>query len=68
MRFQEIQKMAKEMGINTYRMKKADIIQGIQRKESNIDCYGTSRVDYCEEARCLWRSDCLSSNSNGNGR
>jgi hypothetical protein len=63
MRFQEIQKMAKGMDINTYRMKKTDIIQAIQRKEENIDCYGTDRVDHCEEQACYWRSDCLTSNS-----
>jgi hypothetical protein len=64
MKFQEIQKIAKEMNINTYRMKKADIIQAIQRTEKNIDCYGTNRVDYCEEQECSWRSDCLASNMN----
>ncbi|NVM57961.1 MAG: SAP domain-containing protein [Desulfobacterales bacterium] len=62
MRFQDIQRMAKAMDINTYRMKKTDIIQAIQRKENNIDCYGTNRVESCEEVGCLWRSDCLSSN------
>lgn len=60
MRFQDIQKMAKGMGINTYRMKKMDIIHAIQRKENNIECFGTDRADHCEEQGCLWRSDCLS--------
>ena len=60
MRFQDIQKMAKGMGINTFRMKKTDIIHAIQRKEDNIDCYGTDRAKQCEEEGCLWRSDCLS--------
>jgi len=63
MRFQEIQKMAKGIGINTYKMKKTDIIRTIQRKENNIDCYGTDRVDHCEEERCFWRSDCLTSSN-----
>ena len=60
MKFQEIQKMAKGMGINTFRMKKTDIIHAIQREENNIDCYGTDRGEHCEEETCLWRSDCLS--------
>ncbi|NVL89687.1 MAG: SAP domain-containing protein [Desulfobacterales bacterium] len=64
MRFQEIQRMAKGMGINPYRMKKTNIIQSIQRKENNIDCYDTDRVDHCNETGCLWRSDCLSLNGN----
>ena len=65
MRFQEIQRMAKGMDINTYRMKKTDLVHVIQRKENNIDCYGTNRVDYCEEQTCLWRNDCLSLNNHG---
>jgi hypothetical protein len=64
MKFQEIQKMAKGMGINTYKMKKTDIIRTIQRKENNIDCYATDRADHCEEKACSWRSDCLASNKN----
>ena len=59
MKFNEIQKMAKGMGINTFKMKKIDMIQAIQRSENNIECFGTSRVEYCEELTCLWRDDCL---------
>jgi len=64
MTFNEIKKIARGMGINTYRMKKADLVRGIQQGESNIECYGTERVDYCNEHECLWRNDCLSLNSN----
>ncbi len=59
MNFNHTRKMAKEMGINTYRMKKTDIIRSIQRGEHNIDCYGTERVRECREDSCLWRSDCV---------
>ena len=59
MNFNEIRKMAKQMGINTYRMKKPEIIRSIQRVEGNIDCYGTERVEHCREDACLWRQDCL---------
>ena len=68
MKFQEIQRMAKDMGINTYRMKKTDIIHFIQRKENNIDCYGTDRVSHCQEQGCLWRSDCLSVGNYGKAK
>ena len=64
MNFNEIRKMARGMGINTYRMKKTDLVQEIQQAEGNIECYGTERVDYCNEDECLWRNDCLSLNSN----
>ena len=62
MKFNEIQKIAKGMGINTFQMKKIDMILAIQHAENNIECFGTSRVEYCEEFTCLWRDDCLSLN------
>jgi hypothetical protein len=61
-KYSEIQKMAKKMGINTYQMKKNDIILAIQRAENNIECFGTVRVEYCQELSCLWREDCVSLN------
>ena len=42
MNYNEIRKMAKEMGIKTHQAKKTDLIHSIQRKEKNIDCFGTS--------------------------
>jgi DNA-binding NarL/FixJ family response regulator len=62
MQFQEIRKLAKGLGINTFRMKKTDLIHSIQRAEGNIDCYATPRVQHCGELECLWRSDCLRAN------
>ena len=68
MRFQDIQQVGKQMGINTFRMKKADIIHAIQTKESNLDCYATTRVIHCGEEECLWRIDCLAANNNGKSK
>ena len=62
MKYNEIQKMAKKMGINTFQMKKNDMILAIQRAESNIECFGTFRVTHCHELQCLWREDCLALN------
>lgn len=64
MNFNEIRKMAKSMGINTYRMKKMDMILSIQRAENNIECYGTQRVENCHEDGCSWRNDCFFLNHN----
>ncbi len=64
MNFNELRKMAKHMGINTYRVKKPDIIRSIQRAENNIECFGTQRVEYCCEHGCLWRNDCVKLNKN----
>jgi len=62
MKFNEIQKMAKKMGVNTFRMNKTGMIRTIQRAENNIECYGSLRVNYCQEMECLWRDDCLTLN------
>jgi hypothetical protein len=65
MKYNDIRNMAKRMGINPYRMKKTELIQAIQRGENNTDCYGTPRVEKCNENGCLWREDCLSLNQKG---
>ena len=62
MHYNDVRKMAMDMGINTHRMKKQDVIQAIQRSENNIECFGTPRVEYCNEEICLWREDCISMN------
>jgi len=41
MKYNDIRNMAKRMGINSYRMKKKELIQAIQRGENNINCHGT---------------------------
>jgi hypothetical protein len=63
MRFQDIQRMAKSMDINTYRMKKTDMIRAIQKAENNIPCYGTERLYNCHEDACSWREGCLALNN-----
>ncbi len=65
MKFQEIQKMAKTLGINSFGMRKTDLIRSIQRKEGNPECYGTERVEYCRELSCLWREDCIALQTQG---
>jgi hypothetical protein len=60
MNFNELRTRAKRMGINTHRLKKPNIIRGIQRAENNIECFGTKRVEHCCEHACLWRNDCIS--------
>ena len=64
MNFNEVRKMAKDLGVETARMTKADVIRAIQRAENNIDCYATGRVNDCYENLCLWKNECLSTNNN----
>ncbi len=63
MKINDVRKIAKGMDINTYRMKKEDIIRAVQRAENNIVCFATERVGSCNEDKCLWRDDCLSINT-----
>jgi len=58
MNINEIKSMAKKNGVKTGKMQKAEIIRAIQRAENNFDCYGTDRVQNCNEQKCLWLSDC----------
>ena len=58
MRLMEVKTMAKEMGIVPGRKRKTQLIRGIQDREGNIPCFGTSRVEACGEEGCLWREDC----------
>jgi hypothetical protein len=60
MNYNEIRKKARNMDIKTHGMKKQDLIHAIQRAENNMECFGTPRVDYCDEEICLWRNDCIS--------
>ena len=59
MKYNKIRTMVCDLGINTYRKKKNEIIHANQKAENNIVCYGTERVRYYNEEICLWRSDCL---------
>lgn len=44
MNFNEIRGVAKDLGLNTYRMRKTAVIQAIQRAEGKVDCFATPRV------------------------
>ncbi|MGD8372366.1 MAG: hypothetical protein PVG64_07480 [Syntrophobacterales bacterium] len=58
MKVKELQIIAKNLGIVTGKLKKAELIKSIQLAEENFDCFGTA-VEYCDQASCLFREDCL---------
>lgn len=68
MNIQDIRSMAKERGLGTARMGKADMIRAIQRAEGNFDCFGTAGNGFCDQAGCTWMEDCLPRRSAGKGR
>ena len=59
MNVKEIQKMARDLGLKTTKLKKAEMILMIQKEEKNDECYGTSKVTSCGQDDCLWRADCV---------
>jgi hypothetical protein len=58
MKMQEIRKMAKAHGINSFGKSKVDLVREIQRAEGNFDCFGTAE-GYCDQTDCLFRSVCF---------
>jgi len=55
----EIREMARQLGVRSTRMRKADLIRAIQRAEGNFDCYGTATEEECDQEECLWREECF---------
>jgi hypothetical protein len=58
MKMQEIRRMAKGLGINSFGKTKTVLIREIQRREGYFDCFGTA-VNDCDQLECLFRSLCL---------
>ncbi len=58
MNLKEVKVMAKKLGIVPRSMKKAELIQTIQKAENNYPCFGTSNGE-CDQETCLWRNDCI---------
>ena len=59
MQMTEIKTIAKQYGVKPSKLKKAELIKLIQLTEGNLDCFATPAVGYCNQEKCLWRSDCL---------
>jgi hypothetical protein len=58
MTVKELRAIAKDMGIRTNKLRKAELIRAIQLAEGNFDCFGRAE-DYCDQLHCLFRRDCL---------
>jgi hypothetical protein len=59
MKLEEIRQKAKEMGIKTGKLRKAELILAIQEAEGNFPCFGKAVNGECDQLACLWREDCL---------
>ena len=58
MKIQEVKEKAKTLGLETFGMKKDDLIRNLQSKEGNTPCFQTG-IYSCDQFNCCWRSDCL---------
>ncbi len=58
MKMNEVQGLARSLGIKSSGKNKAELIKQIQRKQGNFDCFGSAE-DYCDQCNCLFRSSCL---------
>lgn len=58
MKLDELKEIAKQHNIKVGRMKKAELVRGIQQAEENDACFETGKADICGQNTCLWREDC----------
>jgi len=61
MDMQEIRSLAKHHGVKYSRLTKVELVQAIQHKEGNFDCFASAIDGYCDQAACIWRADCFAS-------
>lgn len=54
-----IMEIAKKKGIDPVTMNKTELIRAIQRAEGYSECFGTKKINQCEQLDCLWRGDCI---------
>jgi dipeptidase len=64
MKMQEVREKAKTLGINSFGMKKVDLIRAIQSREGYVPCFQTG-LESCDQYSCCWRSECFPAESAG---
>jgi hypothetical protein len=57
----QIQSIARSRGIRPLPKAKLALVRAIQTNEGNFPCFGTAYDQDCDQADCLWRSDCFKS-------
>lgn len=58
MNMQEIRTIAKERGVKSSNLKKAELVQALQSSEGNEPCFGSGKAADCRQMECLWKADC----------
>lgn len=59
MKLEEVRAIAKTRSIKPEKLSKIELIRKIQSSEGNFDCFATAYSGECDQAGCLWRSDCF---------
>ena len=59
MNMKEIKEVARLRGVKPGKLKKVDLVRGIQQSENNPQCFCTNYAHACGEDDCMWREDCL---------
>ena len=57
----EIRTKARDIGVRTGKMNKAELIHAIQNSEGNLPCYGQANGQ-CPNSDCCFMQDCLKVN------
>ena len=55
----EIRTIARSKGVRPLPKSKLSMVRAIQQTEGNFPCFGTAYESDCDQALCLWRSDCF---------
>lgn len=58
MKISEVKEKARALGLVPGNLRKADLIQAIQRREGHTPCFGTSK-GVCPYTDCCFMDDCL---------
>ena len=59
MNMTQVKAVARDLGVNPGKMKKAELIRTIQSAEANPQCFNTNAAQHCQQGSCLWREDCV---------
>lgn len=58
MKLDDIREIARQHGIKSGKIKKAELIRTIQNAELNEQCFEAGKAGSCGQDACLWRSLC----------
>jgi hypothetical protein len=55
----DVQKIARERGIDVAGLDLVGAVRALQRAEGNFDCFATATGGWCDQLACLWREECF---------